>query len=75
MYCLFCIVCFPYAMRVTGLIPGLIISTMCALITNFSARFFLFCFVLFCFCFVVVVVVFVAVCLFGILVVLCFLLL
>jgi len=29
---------FPYAMRVTGLIPGLIISTMCALITNYTAK-------------------------------------
>mmetsp|Transcript_4332 Transcript_4332/g.6463 ORF Transcript_4332/g.6463 Transcript_4332/m.6463 type:complete len:521 (-) Transcript_4332:36-1598(-) len=29
---------FPYAMRVSGLIPGLIISTMCALITNYTAK-------------------------------------
>ena len=29
---------FPYAMRVSGFIPGLIISTMCALITNYTAK-------------------------------------
>ena len=44
---------FPYAMRVTGLIPGLIISTMCALITNYTAKVFFILFFVFCFFFFV----------------------
>ena len=32
---------FPYAMRVSGFIPGLIISTMCASITNYTAKVYL----------------------------------